>query len=307
MAERYAIGVDVGGTKTAAGLVALPVGRVLARRLQSTDAHCGGRAVLEAVVAQLEALLDEASQLRVQPSSIGVGVAELVGRDGRVLSSATIDWKDIDVAAEVQARTGLPATVEADVRAAARGEAELGAGRGLTSFLYVTVGTGISGCLVVGGVPYTGARGLTGTFGSGRGLIPSDDGRLAAGPPLEGFAAGPALAARYATAGADGGCAAPEVIARADAGDAAARSIVASAGEALGAALAQLVNMLDPAAIVIGGGLGMVGGIYRASIDAALREYVWSEMHRDVPLLSAQLGADAGFIGAAIAALDRHP
>jgi glucokinase len=86
----------------------------------------------------------------------------------------------------------------------------------------------------------------------------------------------------------------------ADAGDAAARSIVASAGEALGAAVAQLVNMLDPEAIVIGGGLGMVGGVYRASIDAALREYVWSEMHRGIPLLSAQLGADAGFIGAAV-------
>ena len=70
----------------------------------------------------------------------------------------------------------------------------LGAGRGLTSFLYVTVGTGVSASLVIDGVPYVGARGLTGTLASSRGLIPGDDGSLLTWPPLEQYAAGPAIA-----------------------------------------------------------------------------------------------------------------
>jgi glucokinase len=71
----------------------------------------------------------------------------------------------------------------------------------------------------------------------------------------------------------------------------------------LGAAIAQLVNVLDPEAVVIGGGLGSVEGLYRQSLQAALRDYVWSDLHRDVPLHSARLGNDAGMIGAAIASV----
>jgi glucokinase len=146
-----------------------------------------------------------------------------------------------------------------------------------------------------------GARGLTGTFASSRGLIASDDGILATGPSLEQFAAGPALAARLSTARADFRGAAAEVLALAASGDVDARAVVESAGAALGAAIAQLVNVLDPEAVIIGGGLGSVEGLYRQSLQAAMHEYVWSDLHRDVPLLSARLGKDAGVIGAAMA------
>ena len=77
-----------------------------------------------------------------------------------------------------------------------------------------------------------------------------------------------------------------------------------TAGEALGAAIGQLVNMLDPEIVVIGGGLGLVGGVYREAIERAMRRHIWSRLHRDVPLVSAQLGEDAGLIGAALAAND---
>jgi glucokinase len=79
-----------------------------------------------------------------------------------------------------------------------------------------------------------------------------------------------------------------------------ARPIVESAGKSLGAAIAQLVNVLDPEAVVIGGGLGLAGGLYRCSVEKALQEYVWSEIHRKIRLVSATLGNDAGIVGAAL-------
>jgi glucokinase len=123
------------------------------------------------------------------------------------------------------------------------------------------------------------------------------------GPALEQFAAGPAMGARLAANLPDFRGAAPEVLELAEAGGEHARTIVATAGTALGAAVAQLVNVLDPEAVVIGGGLGLPEGLYRRSLEAALREYVWSDIHRDIVLVSARLGNDAGIIGAALGAV----
>jgi glucokinase len=302
---RCAIGIDVGGTKCAGGVVLFPEGRVIARRWEPTRPERGGEAVLTDVVNMACSLKEETIGLGVQPAAIGLGVAELVSVDGRVLSEATIQWKGLFADGRLRAATQLPVSLEADVRAAARGEANFGAGRDYRSFLYVTIGTGISGSFVLNGIPLAGARGLTGTFASSPGLIPSDQGNLVSGPPLEAFAAGPALASRLAAVrrGFAGG--APDVIALAEGGDAAAQSIVDSAGQAAGAAVASLVNMLDPEAVILGGGLGSIEGHYRASLVSALREHIWSECHRDLPVRSAELGNDAGFIGAALAAIDR--
>jgi glucokinase len=300
--SQCAIGIDVGGTKCAAGLIQFPKGHVLARRLQPTQPERGGAAVLDDIIKMVCSLQGEAAGLGVCPTSIGLGVAELVSIDGQVMSEATIRWKGVPVGERLRAETRLSASVDADVRAAARGEAYFGAGRPFRSFLYVTVGTGISASFVLDRVPSVGARGLTGTFASSRGLIPSDDGNLVSGPPLEAFSAGPALAARFAAAHPNFLGMAHEVVALATAGDSLAQTVVATAAEALGAAIGYIVNVLDPEAVVIGGGLGMVGGLYRESVDSSLRAHVWCDYHREIPLLSAELGNDAGFIGAALAA-----
>jgi glucokinase len=180
----------------------------------------------------------------------------------------------------------------------------LGAGQGLQSFLYVTVGTGISASLVIGGRPYCGARGLTGTLATSSVSFAAADGSVVTGLPLEQFAAGPAIVRRYNESHGGGSLSTAEIIELCEAGDVRARQVVESAGFALGAAIAQLVNMLDAAAILLGGGLGLVEGTYRRCVTEALRQHVWSEYHRDVPVVSARLGVDAGFIGAALAAAD---
>ena len=221
---------------------------------------------------------------------------------GKFLSEATFHWQVADIDKCLRAATELPVHIEADVRAAARCEAHFGAGRPFRSFLYVTVGTGISASLVVNRVPYAGARGLTGTFASSRGLIPGNDGSLVSGLPLEQFASGPAMAARLAMARPSFAGTARDVLSLAETEDSLALAIVTSSGEALGAAIGQLINLLDPEAVIIGGGLGLATGHYRLSLEAAMRTYIWSDLHRDIPLLSAEMGNDAGFIGAALAA-----
>jgi glucokinase len=298
---QIAIGVDVGGTKCAAGLIAVADGHVIAHRLQPTKPERGGEAVLADVIDLIHTLQEQAPSGR-SASAVGVGVAELVSRDGQVVSDATIRWSDIRVAERICAATRACVFLDADVRAAARGEAHFGAGREFDSFLYVTVGTGISACLVLDKKPFRGARGLTGTFASSPGLIPDENGELVSGWALEQFAGGLAIASRFATRRPGFSGAAPQVLELADEGDEAAWSIVSTAGRALGAAIAQLVNVLDPQAVVIGGGLGMADGIYRQSLDETLHDHVWSDLHRDIPLLPASLGNDAGFIGAAIGA-----
>jgi glucokinase len=298
-----AIGVDVGGTKCAAGIVALADGRVMARRVQPTEPERGGEAVLATVLELLRSLLDDAKSQALAPESIGIGVAELMDASGKLASHATIDWRGIDVAARVTAATTLPTRIEADVRAAARAEARVGAGRGLRCFLYVTVGTGISSALVIDGCPYSGARGFTGTFASSPSLAPDPTGGLIALQPLESFAAGPALAVRLKMIRPEFQGTAIDVVALGEAGDEPALAIVESAGRAVGSAIAQLVNVLDPAAVVMGGGLGLAGGRYAQALESALRQFIYADGHRTVPLRPASLGIDAGWIGAALASV----
>jgi glucokinase len=296
------MGIDVGGTKIAAGLVHLPEGIILARRLQQTAPTRGGAAVLDDVIEMALSLIEEATTIGVRPCSIGIGVCELVSPSDEILSEATIQWKGQPIAGRVRDKTQLPVCIDADVRVAARGEAHLGAGRGLSSFLFVTVGTGISACFVLNGEPYAGPRGLTGTFASSAGLIPTLDDRLISGQPLEQFAAGPAIARRYKGLQRDFSGSAVDVLDLAEQGNLLARTIVETAGQALGAAIAQLVNVLDPQGVVLGGGLGLATGLYRESVEEAFKQHVWAEQHRGIPIFSAHLRTDAGVIGAALGA-----
>lgn len=301
VAQMSLIGIDIGGTKCAGGVLTPADGRIWARRWQPTAPARGAEPLLVDVAEMVQQLITEARQHGVAPAGVGLGVAELVDRRGEILSDATIPWKELAVQDRLQAIVEIPVALDADVRAAARAEATLGAGRDLHSFVFVTVGTGISACLVLDREPYAGHLGLTGTFASSRGLIPNDLGELTSGPPLEHYAAGPSLADRYAEQHPAFAGTAVEVTALAEKGDPDAVRIVESAGRALGAAMAQLVNILDPAAVIVGGGLGLNKGRYQSAWERSLREHVWSDLHRQIPTRFAELGADAGWIGAALA------
>ena len=291
-----ALGIDVGGTKIAAGLVTFPEGRVISRRTIPTDPARGGPAVLTAVRDLARQLSDEAKTQRQIVTAIGLGICELVDRDGQIVSANCIEWMNQPV------REGLsaiaPTTIEADVRAAAIAEAQFGAGKPFQTFLYVTVGTGISCCLMIEGKPYLGAHGATGTMASSSLSVSCGECSHKNRRSLEDIASGPSLVSGFNETGGNA-TTAQEVLAAATAGDSQATEIIRSAAEALGSQIGLFVNVLDPEAVVIGGGLGLSEGVYSEHFIASTRRHIWSNVNRDIPILRAALGADAGWIGAA--------
>lgn len=303
MSAVHVIGLDVGGTKIAAGLLACSGGQAVGTTRQvPTGAVRGGQAVLAEVLSLAEELARDCAAAGGQVAGVGVGLCELVDGEGRPASANAVDWVGLPVADRLAA-VG-PVVIEADVRAAALAEARLGAGRPFRHFLYVTVGTGISCCLMVGGEPYQGAGGFTGTMGSSVLAVPCERCGATGRRTLEDLASGPGLVARFRAAGgsAETGV---EVLRAAGSGEAEARQVVASAGEALGSQLALLVGTLDPEAVVVGGGLGLAGGLYWERMTAAIRRDIWSDRQRGIPILRAERGPDAGWIGAALCAAQR--
>ncbi len=299
--SRSAIGLDVGGTKIAGGVVT-ESGRILYRRVIPTQPARGGDAVLADVVDLAREQSQSAGRLDQPPVAIGVGLCELVDPDGNVQSEQTIKWRDVPVVEEL--RGLFPTFLEADSRAAALCEARFGAGREFPTFLYVTVGTGIGCSLVLDGTPWVGARGSTGTMAtSPHTFICSQCGAMTGGV-LEEVASGPALVKRY-NERAGSAERAEDVFAAAREGDADAKYVLESAAECLGATLGLLVNVFDPHGVVTGGGIGSTEGLYWRRFEQATRRHIWSESHRGLPILRAVYGEDAGLVGAALHGLER--
>jgi glucokinase len=297
--QNSAIGIDIGGTKIAGGIVNLETGHLLARQEIPTPVRRGGLAVLDDMVGMAARLYNEATTRGVRPAGIGIGLCELVDLAGNVTSAQTIDWRDLPVQARL-AEVAAPVVIESDARVPALAEARFGAGRPYRLFVYLTVGTGISYSLVQDGRPFAGARGNALVLAS----MPLTTRCTTCGtllhPVLEEIASGPMLVARYNRISGEVVTRAEEVLEAVAAGSQLATEIVGEAGEALGTSVGFLVNVLDPEAIIVGGGLGLAGGLYWERLVASTREHIYADNARQLPILRAALGADAGLIGAAV-------
>ncbi|MFB9308428.1 glucokinase [Agromyces hippuratus] len=298
---RAAIGVDLGGTKTAAGLVGTG-GAVFDRAWAPTPATLGPGAVLDTVVQLVRALLDRAGT-DVVVSGCGVGSAGVIDAASGAVASATDSlpgWTGTPVRDVLAAELGMPVAVVNDVHAHALGEALHGAGAGAPTVLMIAAGTGVGGALVVDGRVHAGRRGVSGHFGH----VPSIE---AAGRPctcggaghLEAVASGPAMCAVYRELSGDDSVAdGREVVRRAGAGDVHAAASVALAGRALGGTIGGLVNAFDPDVVIVGGGLAAAGESWWTALhDAAGAERM--SLLADTPIVAAALGADAAIVGAA--------
>jgi glucokinase len=262
------VGIDAGGTKLAAALVDTVAGTVLARRRALTRPARGAAAVLADCVALTHAVASAGP-----PVAVGLAVPELVDRSGAITSHSNWDWRGWDLR-EAFAEIG-PLRVESDVRAAALAEARFGAGHGRASFLYFTIGTGVSHTFAIDGVPWLGANGNAIVVGA---------------PLIERVASGPQLARLTGSTTAEDALATE---AGAHALDEVARILASE--------LARLINSLDPEAVVIGGGLGLVPAFHAALVTHA-RPLIYADATRELPIGRAALGSDAGPIGAALAA-----
>ena len=297
MNKTYAIGLDVGGTKIAGGIVAQETGAVLERHVIPTFAQRGGQAVLKDCVSLAETLLAEAQAQKLPIMGIGLGLPEQVDLDGNVTEAYNFDWRGLDLP---QAFAHLaPVKVDSDVRTSALAEATFGAGQAYRLFAYITIGTGISYCLVQDGHPYAGATGNAILLASAPVTTTCPACGVTSQVVLEEFAAGPALVARYNQASdqtLETGEAIFEALA---AGDSIAEQVITSAAEALGVSVGFLVNILDPEALIIGGGLGLAGGLYWETLIKTTRAHIYASQTRNLPIIPAALDTDAGLIGAA--------
>lgn len=308
-----AIGLDIGGTKIAAGVVLWPSGEIVHHRLIPTIPVRGGEPVLKDTVDLATQLRDWARREDIEVVGIGAGVAELVDCDGNVTSNCTIKWRDVPV--QQRLSEIAPSQVESDVRAAALAEAIFGAGQGHRLFVYITVGTGISYSLVQDGVPFKGANGNAILMASSPLSTVCTQCGTALHPVLEEFASGPAIAKRFIEARASSentelpidSCTAKDVFLAASQGNKPASDILTSAGEALGVSSALLVNMLDPEVIVVGGGLGLAGGLYWEAFERACRTHIFADNSSGLPIIAAKLGVDAGLVGAAATVFQSGP
>lgn len=304
-----AIGVDIGGTKVAGGVVD-EAGRVIDReRRQTPDA---GAADTAAVIVEVV----HALAARHDIAAVGIGAAGWVSSDNAtVLFSPHLAWRDEPLRADLQGRVDLPLFVENDANAAAWAEYRFGVAAGQPVVVVITLGTGIGGALIVDGSVFRGAYGISCEYGH-MSVVP--DGRLCACGNRgcwEMYASGRALArdarelasdspvaaARMvAMAGSIGAIDGPVVSAAAAAGDEAAVSICTTMGRWLGRGMASLAAVLDPSMFVVGGGVSAAGDLLLTPAREEFRHTLTGRGFRPVAAIEqVALGPDAGLIGAA--------
>lgn len=298
---RHAIGIDVGGTKTKACIVRLSDGAVIDERTEATPCQNGGSAVLDLVCHLAATMQDRARVQALDIAALGICLPELVTRNGEPASAWNFDWRGLDYRARLGAFA--PLHIDSDVRAAAFAEGWMGAGRGVDPFVYATISTGLSHSLVIGGAPYEGARGFAIHF-SGSDIVAFDGEGRAVRHNLELFAGGKALGERY---GAITGRRDASALAlfEAEATDPRAAEMVANALLSLASYLGQLINTLDPALLVLGGGIGSDPKV-TPRLAALTRDFIWADGARDMPIVASLIGDTACAIGVAALAARAH-
>lgn len=294
-------GVDLGGTKTAAGLVTRD-GVLVRTRSLPTPAADGPEAVLEAAARAVR-------QLDAPVQAVGVGSAGVIDPASGFVVSATDalpGWAGTDLRGGLARRLGVPVAVENDVHAHARGEAWCGGAAKMRHVLYVAVGTGIGASLLIDGRIHHGTRSAAGH--AGHVPVPAAAGRpcsCGGAGHAEAAGSGPAMLAAYRrrSSGAEEVTGLATVSARAEAGDETAAAVLAEGATALGEAIGGLANTIDPEAVLIGGGVSHCGAQWWEPLRRAVEAELLPPL-AGLPLIAGRLGPDAAILGAARLALE---
>lgn len=294
MSGQRVIGVDVGGTKILAGVVDRQ-GEV-ARRVERRTPLTSQTELLGELDTAVESLLDDGV------AALGFGLPSTIDqRSGRAVSSVHIPLADLDFRDRMAERFGLPVAIDNDGNAAAVAEWQLGAGRGTSHMVLLTLGTGIGGGLILDGRPYRGSIGA----GAELGHIVLDYGGIPCGGACSGLGHFEALAAGPAGDEAavrrfGDGMAARDLVAAAREGDEGAKEDLAEIGRRLGAGIASFVNIFNPEVVVLGGGFSDAGDLLLAPARETLAREGLRPARDLVRIEWAELGRDAGMVGAAL-------
>ena len=307
-AEPHVVALDLGGSKLAAGRVDSG-GRILERREHETETSSE-----DALVAQLDdaiaKLADEGTR------ALGVGIPSLIDqRTGVPGASVNVPLAGLPLRSRLEERFRVPVALENDANGAAVAEHRLGAGRGTDHMILLTIGTGIGGGLILNGRLYRGAIGAAAELGHVTIALdgPACQGTCPGVGHLEALASGTAaerLAAEVAAARPESALARePELDGRAlvrlaEAGDADARGVIDTIGRRLGAGVAGYVNVFNPEVVVIGGGFAAAGDLLLDPVREVVAEQALPTARDEVRIVPAELGPDAGLVGAGLVAFD---
>jgi len=289
-----AIGLDLGGTKILAGVVARD-GSVVRRHERPTPLDSQ-----EHVFAELEAAVMELLDDSV--GAVGFGVPSPIDQaHGLVVRCVNLPLEDAPLRDHMRERFGIPVGLDNDANAAAIGEWRAGAGRGEDDLVMLTLGTGVGGGVVSGGRPFRGRNGAGAELGH---VVVVHDGRACQGSctghgHLEAYVSG--TAATAAARGAFGPSAdAHRLVRLANEGDAKARELLEEVAGYLGSGIGSFVNVFGPQLVVLGGGFGVAAYDYlQGPAEEAARREALEPMRSTVRLAKAELGTAAGLIGAA--------
>lgn len=314
--EKYVVGVDLGGTKIYTALADLR-GSILSETRIPTGAEDGPDAVIGRIAGTCYQVL--AAAAGGAPSAVGVGSPGPLDPDtGVVHRSPNLGWHDVPLKKKLEKILGLPVLVDNDANLAALGEYRFGAGQWARHMVYVTVSTGIGGGLVLEGRIYRGAGGGAGEIGH---MVVDPDGPMCGCGRrgcLESLASGTAMAARARelvasgrgkailaeAGGSPGGVTAVSVSRAAAAGDAEAVEIVSTAGAYLGMGLANVINLINPDRLVLGGGALEAGQLFWANMEKELAARALRPALDQVRVVRAGLGSRSGLMGAVALAIN---
>lgn len=303
----HAIGIDLGGTKTAAGVVGAD-GSLLFTDETPTLNRSGPKAILDATVQLASRLHSRAASMGIPVSAIGIGSAGVINADqGSVISAtdAIAGWAGTQIATTLTARLGLPVRVVNDVHAHAMGEDWTGAAAGASSMLMVAFGTGVGGSFISHGEPLLGHRFVGGHVGHFASTYAVDEvGGLLKCPcghygHVESIASGPGLYAHYLRIGGDPSASdTREVFDRANASEPIARAAISYAARAAGQAIGGLGNIMDPEVVIVSGGLANAGPLWWDTMKDAAKDELIPPLS-GLRIVPAGLGNKAAIVGAA--------
>jgi glucokinase len=292
----FAIGIDIGGSKTKIGLVDTRIGSISSSRIIDTPARTQtGLPFIERLQVFARDLKVRANHAGHVVEKIGIGICELVEQSGEIVSSHRVELNRRDIVSSFIDFSCIG--IESDVRAAAMAEARFGHGKGLSHWIYVNAGTGISSAIMNGSFCHLGAHGWAVCLGMNptnlTGEGPTYVEELCGGAGLVRLARERGLTVETVA----------DLFQKHSSGSRAAYEVLEYGGCVLGKAIAAMVNIIDPSEIVVGGGLVGVNTPYWGGLVKSLRESVWYSRAKDIPVRIAALQDRAGIVGAAIAEL----
>lgn len=304
---KYCFGVDIGGTTVKLGLFTTD-GEIVDKWEIKTRTENQGEAVLPDIAEALRKKLEEKKIDRDEVEGIGVGVPAPVNAEGVVQNTANLGWGYKEVKREMEELSGMRAEIGNDANVAALGEMWLGAGKGRKNIVMVTLGTGVGGGIIIDGKPLVGAHGAGGEIGHLCVNYEETD-HCGCGNTgcLEQYASATGITRlaniRLAKDDAKSVLREQEVSAKTvfdavKAGDAVAKEIAEEFGKYLGHAMANLAAVVDPSAIVIGGGVSKAGEVLIEYVEKNFKERAFFA-NKDTEFVLATLGNDAGICGAA--------